>query len=140
MAVGKSVPIQEDITQDKLFINVSSTSLNQDKPVDLERALDESLTQFEQSGATNLLVKREDFETESGIRGLKAFGKFNVKVNDKEVLKNNSYYELIIFAQEAGLQQIIVVYQDDGRFAEDIKTRIISSVEIEVQQTQGAEK
>jgi hypothetical protein len=126
--------------KDELFINVSSTSLNQQKPVDLDKALDESLVQFEQSGATNMLVKREDFETESGIKGLKAYGKFNVKLNDKEVLKKDSYYELIIFSQEAGLQQIIVVYQEEGRFAEDIKNRIIRSVEIEVQQTKGAEK
>ncbi|MFC7356067.1 DUF4381 family protein [Jejudonia soesokkakensis] len=125
---------------DPLYINVSSTSLQQEKPVDLDKALDESLVQFEQSGATNLLVKREDFETESGIKGLKAFGKFNVKVNDNEVLKNDSYYELILFSQEAGLQQVIVVYQEDGRFAEAIKNRIIRSVEIEVQQTQGTEK
>lgn len=126
--------------KDPLYINVSSNNLNQEKQIDLDKALDESLVQFEESGATNLLVKREDFETESGIKGLKAFGKFNVKVNDNEVLKNDSYYELILFSQEAGLQQVIVVYQDEGRFAEDIKNRIISSVEIEVQQTQGAEK
>ena len=39
-----------------------------------------------------------------------------------------------MFAQENGLQEVLVIYQDDGRFAESIKDRIINSIELEVTQ------
>ena len=78
-------------------------------------------------------VKRESFETQKGITGLKAYGKFNVQVSDNKVLKNSSSYELLLFAQKGGVQQVLVVYQeDDGRYAEDVKDRIINSVELEI--------
>ncbi len=100
---------------------------------DLEALMDEALTNLEKRGAKNMLVKRESFETQKGITGLKAYGKFNVQVSDDKVLKKASNYELLLFAQKGGIQQVLVVYQeDDGRFAEDVKDRIINSVELEI--------
>ena len=51
-----------------------------------------------------------------------------------KILKKKSTYELLLFAQENGLQEVLVIYQDDGRFAESIKDRIINSIELEVTQ------
>ena len=54
-------------------------------------------------------------------------------MSDDKVLKKASNYELLLFAQKGGIQQVLVVYQeDDGRFAEDVKDRIINSVELEI--------
>lgn len=126
--------------RDPLYINVSTTQFSQAQKQELETALDQALVNFEKSGATNMLVKRENFETEEGVKGIKAFGKFNVKVSDTEVLKNDSNYELLLFTQPAGLQQVILVYQDDGRFTQAIRDRIIRSVELEVQQSEGPQE
>ena len=93
-----------------------------------------SLALLEKAGAKNLVVKRDDFETESGIKGIKAYGDFHVQVSENKVLKKKSSYELLLFAQENGLQEVLVVYQDDGRFSEAIKDRIINSIELEVTQ------
>ncbi len=118
--------------EDKLFIKVSTLQFNQEQEIELDKALDAALTILENEGAKNLVVKRDDFETENGIKGVKAYGDFHVQVSENKVLKETSKYELLIFAQGNGLQKILIAYQDDGRFAEGIKERIISSIELEV--------
>ncbi len=120
---------------EELYISISTFTLPQQQ-LNLEQALDAVLVQLEEGGAKNLLVKREGFETEKGITGIKAYGEFNVQVSENKVLRQASQYELLLFAQQGALQQILVVYQDDERFAEGIKDRIINSVELEIQETQ----
>jgi len=118
--------------QDELYVKVSTTQFNQPQELELEGALDEALALLERGGAKNMLVKRESFETQKGIKGIKAFGEFNVQVSDDKVLTEPSSYELLLFAQQNGLQEVLVVYQDDERFAEGIKQRITNSVELEI--------
>jgi hypothetical protein len=119
--------------KDQLYINVSSMQLKQtDQEIDLNLALDSSLNELENSGAKNMIVKRDDFSTDKGINGLKAYGEFNVQVGEDKMLKKKSTYELLIFAQQGGIQTVLLVYQDDGKYAEEIKNRIINSVELEV--------
>jgi cbb3-type cytochrome oxidase subunit 3 len=119
---------------DPLYIRVRSIKFSQEQKLELESSLDMSLALLEKAGAKNLVVKRDDFETESGIKGIKAYGDFHVQVSENKVLKKKSSYELLLFAQENGLQEVLVVYQNDGRFAEDIKDRIINSIELEITQ------
>ena len=118
--------------EDKLFLKVSTLQFSQEQEIDLDKALDVGLTILESAGAKNVVVKRDDFETEKGIKGVKAYGDFQVQVSEKKVLKEKSKYELLIFAQGNGLQKVLVVYQDDGKYSEAIKDRIISSIELEV--------
>lgn len=119
---------------DPLYIRVSTVKFSQEQQLELEPSLDMSLALLENAGAKNLVVKRDDFETESGIKGIKAYGDFHVQVSENKVLKKKSSYELLLFAQENGLQEVLLVYQDDGRFSEAIKDRIINSIELEVTQ------
>ena len=119
---------------DPLYVRVSTVKFSQEQQLELEPSLDMSLALLEKAGAKNLVVKRDDFETESGIKGIKAYGDFHVQVSENKVLKKKSSYELLLFAQENGLQEVLVVYQDDGRFSEAIKDRIINSIELEVTQ------
>ena len=120
-----------------LYIMVSTTQFSQKQDIALENALDAVLDNLEQSGAKNMIVKRDDFETDKGIKGLKAYGEFNVQVSDNKVLKEKSTYELLLFAQENGLQEVLIVYQDDGKYAEEIKKRIEASIELEISQKDG---
>ena len=119
---------------DLLYIRVSTIKFNQEQKLELESSLDMSLELLEKAGAKNLVVKREDFETENGIKGIKAYGDFHVQVSGNKLLKNKSSYELLLFAQENGLQEVLVVYKDDSRFSEAIKDRIINSIELEITQ------
>ena len=119
---------------DLLYIRVSTIKFNQEQKLELESSLDMSLALLEKAGAKNLVVKREDFKTENGIKGIKAYGDFHVQVSGNKLLKNKSSYELLLFAQENGLQEVLVVYKDDSRFSEAIKDRIINSIELEITQ------
>ncbi|WP_347373560.1 DUF4381 domain-containing protein [Aequorivita sp. Q41] len=120
-----------------LYIMVSTIQFSQKQDIALDTALDAVLDDLEQSGAKNLIVKRDDFETEKGIKGLKAYGAFNVQVSDNKILKEKSTYELLLFAQQNGLQEVLIVYQDDGNYAEKIKERIINSIELEISEHDG---
>ena len=115
-------------------IDSNATKFSQEQKIELESTLDTALVLLEKSGAKNLLVKRDDFETENGIKGIKAYGDFYLQTSENKILKKKSTYELLLFAQENGLQEVLVIYQDDGRFTESIKDRIINSIEIEVTQ------
>jgi len=126
--------------KEKLFIKVSTLQFKQEQKIDLDKALDAGLTILESGGAKNLVVKRNDFETEKGIKGVKAYGNFQVQVSEKKVLKEKSNYELLIFAQGNGLQKVLVVYQDDGKYSEAIKDRIISSIELEITEQKQKKK
>jgi hypothetical protein len=121
-------------TLDPLYVKVSTIKFQQKKEMDLEKALDDALVALEEGGARNMLVKREEFETEKGIKGIKAYGEFNILVSNNKMKKDPSEYELILFAQQQGLQEILVVIQNDERFAEGIKDRITNSIELEINQ------
>lgn len=119
--------------REPFFMTVSTMQLYPtNEEIDLNAALDGTLSELDNRGAKNMIVKREDFETEKGIKGLKAYGDFNVQVSESRMLKEKSSYELLIFAQQGGVQTVLLVYQDDGNYAEQIKNRIINSVELEI--------
>lgn len=120
-----------------LYIMVSTTQFKQKQDIALDTALDGVLDDLEQSGAKNLLVKRDDFETNKGIKGLRAYGEFNLQVSDNKIQKEKSTYELMLFAQENGLQEVLIVYRDDGKYAEEIIKRIEASIELEISAKDG---
>jgi len=128
--------------RDPVMVNVWTVQLpaqlqQAESKIDLNAALDGALNELETRGAKNLIVKRDDFETEKGIKGVRAYGEMNVQVGENRVLKKKSSYVLLMFAQNGGLQGVMVVYQDDGNYAEGVKDRIINSVELEVAEQTG---
>jgi hypothetical protein len=121
--------------QEAFYVEVTTSKLSQAQEINLDDALEGSLAELEAGGAKNMLVKRDEFETDKGIKGVRAFGEFNVQVSATKVMKEPSKYELLLFAQNEGLQQVLIVYKDDERFAESIKKRILDSIELEVSES-----
>jgi len=133
MAVKSNVVFTEGGFKDPFFVSVASIQLQPtDQEIDLNLALDNTLNELEKRGAKNLIVKREEFQTEAGIKGIKAYGDFNVQISENKMLKNKHTYELLLFAQQGGIQTILVAYEDDGTYAQGLKERIINSVELEI--------
>lgn len=128
---GKDVFSYADM-KSPLYVMVSTFQFNRDEELDLDNALDALLNDMEDEGAKNLLVKRDDFETGQGITGVRAFGEFNLQVAENRVLKKTSSYELLLFAQQGGLQEVLIVYQDDDKYAKGIVERIVKSIELEL--------
>ena len=111
--------------------NSSGGEEAEEPKIDLSKALEAALHSLEAQGAQNMIVKQEDFETnEGGIKGVKGYGTFS-KIDDKSKSSTKLYYETLIFGQEGGLQQIIIVHKEGDKYANDIADKILESVELQ---------
>ena len=118
---------------DRFYIVVNTTLYKQPLEGDLEKILESSLAAFEAQGDKNMVVKTESFETEKGIKGLKAYGSF--ESNNPFVKGNDTQnYEMLVFGQKGALQQVIIASLDSDPYAEQLVDRIRNSIELEVQQ------
>jgi RNase H-fold protein (predicted Holliday junction resolvase) len=114
---------------DSFHLMVSTLKYKQETQIDLKKSMEAYLQYMESQGAQNMIVKQEDYETKEGITGLKAYGTFtreNELTNDKDRM----YYEILLFAQEGGLQQILILHQEGDKYANEISERVLSSVEL----------
>lgn len=118
--------------QKKLFIYVASEKIQNPSQENLEQLLEEKLQMLEQAGATNLLVLDEPFTTQKGVTGIKASGEFNISLGKNKFKKEKSEYELILFSQQGSIQALLLVTEKEDIYAQQIKERVLNSVEIEV--------
>jgi hypothetical protein len=115
---------------DNFYIMVSTLHYKQESQIDLAKSLDGALQAMEAQGAQNMIVKQEDFETKEGIKGIKGYGTFS-QIDGKNQSSTKLYYEVLIFSQEGGLQQIMIVHEEGDQYANQISERILSSVELQ---------
>ena len=115
---------------ENFYIMVSTLKYKKEGEIDLSKSLDGALQLIESQGAQNMIVKQEEFETKEGIKGIKGYGTFS-KIDD--VIKNSAklYYEVLLFSQDGGLQQIIIFHEEGDTYANEISERILSSVELQ---------
>ena len=118
---------------DNFYIMVSTFNYKQETQIDLTKALDGTLKSIESQGAQNMIVKQEDFETKEGIKGIKGYGTFS-KIDGLSKSSTKLYYEVLLFSQEGGLQQIMIVHEEGDKYANEISDRILSSVELKKEQ------
>ena len=114
---------------DDFYIILNTTKFKQDTQLDLDKVAETSLKLFEQQGAINIVVKTEDFDTQNGISGKKAYGTMTVidKIRGKST---KMYYELLVFGQNGGLQQVTIMHKEDDKFGSQIAERVINSIEL----------
>lgn len=115
---------------DNFYIMVSTLKYKQETQIDLAKSLDGALQAMESQGAQNMIVKQEDFETKEGIKGIKGYGTFS-KIDSENQNSTKLYYEVLIFSQEGGLQQIMIVHEEGDKYANEISDRILTSVELQ---------
>jgi uncharacterized protein YneF (UPF0154 family) len=114
---------------DNFSLMISTLKYKQETQIDLSKSLEVTLKTIEAQGARNMIVKEEDFETKEGIKGIKGYGTFsNVDKDSKSSSK--IYYEIILFSQEGGLQQIMIFHEEGDTYANDIADRALNSVEL----------
>ena len=113
----------------KFQIAVSTIKFKQEGEIDLSKSIDGSLQFLESQGAQNMIVKQEDFDTKQGIKGLKAYGTFS-RIDELSKNSTKYYYEILLFHQEGGLQQIIIIHEEGDGYANQISERILNSVEL----------
>lgn len=115
---------------DNFYIMVSTLHYKQQTQIELDKSLDGVLQTMEAKGAQNMIVKKEDFETKEGIKGIKGYGTFS-KIDGDSQSSTKLYYEVLIFSQDGGLQQITIVHEEGDLYANEISERIMKSVELQ---------
>lgn len=95
--------------------------------VDLDKAVDEAITQLEKEGAANIFVKSEDFDTQNGVKGKRAYGTLMVKGSRSSERK---HYEILFFSQDDGLQKVMIAFKENDEFGKQITERVFNSVQL----------
>ncbi|MBC7525788.1 MAG: hypothetical protein H7239_15290 [Flavobacterium sp.] len=110
-------------------VTVATKKLKQLVEINLDQLAEETTKIMESQGAQNIIFKQEDFQTNQGIAGKKAFG--TLTMLDKIQKKSQKlYYEMLFFKQDGGIQQITVTYKEDDKYGAEISGRILNSVEL----------
>jgi hypothetical protein len=115
---------------DNFYVTVSTAKFKQPTEIDLSKALEGSLKIIEAQGGQNIIVKQEDFQTNEGIQGVKGYGTMSI-LNPQTKTSTKAYYELLLFKQDQGLQQIMILHEEGDTYANEITTRILNSVELQ---------
>ncbi|KFF04805.1 hypothetical protein [Flavobacterium reichenbachii] len=114
---------------DNFYVTVSTSKFKNPVELDLAKALEGSIKIIEAQGGQNIIVKQEDFQTNQGIQGLKGYGTMTI-LNPEDKTSTKAYYEILLFKQDQGLQQITILHEEGDTYANDITTRILNSVEL----------
>ena len=114
---------------DRFYVMVSTLKFKAETQIDLAKSMDGALQSLEAQGAQNMIVKQEDFETNEGVKGLKAYGTFSQIDSDNKTTAK-MYYEAILFSQEGGLQQILIFHEEGDKYGNEISERVLNAVEL----------
>ncbi|MHA7841999.1 MAG: hypothetical protein ACX93I_01680 [Winogradskyella sp.] len=127
---------------DVFSVTVNNTTLNipqqqgqeqveEDNPLfDLFQISEASIKRFEQKGATDIIVKRDQFITPNAAEGIKTYGTLSLKVPNRERTVDAEYVMLLFSNQKNVLQQIIVTWPQDDDYADKVVERILNSIEL----------
>jgi hypothetical protein len=114
---------------DNFQLMVSTIKYKKEGEIDLAKSIDGSLQFLETQGAQNMIVKQEEFDTKEGVKGMKAYGTF-ARIDGINKSSTKYYYEVLLFSQDGGLQQIAIVHEEGDAYANQISERILNSVEL----------
>ena len=125
-AIGEDLYISLSITK------AAQQASQENQGVAIDAEIEQALETLENAGALNLVVKQEAFSSDEGLKGVKAYGDFNLKLSNGDISKEKMSYEMLLFDQQNTIQMVTVVFERDLEYANQIKERIISSIEVPV--------
>jgi hypothetical protein len=97
--------------------------------IDLNLAVEGNIKSFENNGARNLIIKKEEFVTPNAAKGLKVFGTAQFPADESGEYRDGEYV-ILAFTAENVLQQIVLVWDNQNEYANQTIDRIIESVEL----------
>lgn len=114
---------------DSFYVVVSTAKFKQETDVNFDTVLEGNTKTWEAMGGQNIVFKQEEYNTPQGVSGVKAYGSMTMldKIQNKS---QKVYYEILLFKQDGGLQQIIVSYKEGDEYGKKILERIVNSVEL----------
>ena len=99
----------DELGRDRLFIG--------------QNILEKITSDFENEGAVNILPKNEEFNTKSGIEGIKFYGSFDLKN------VRCSFFSIAFVFNEVFIE-LKMIYDKEDRYGKKIEDRILDSLEI----------
>lgn len=97
--------------------------------IDLRKWAEINLSKFENQGVQNIITKSEQFITPNGQEGLKTFGTADFPTSDPDEFQQGNYV-LLGFTTENLLQQVVLVWNVDDVYADEIMERVLNSIEL----------
>lgn len=116
--------------QTDLTINLSTTKLATDESTDSEQIFKTKLQRLEKNiGAQNITSEAEKFN-QQGVEGLRGFGSFS-RLNPKTSKEQMYQFELYLFIQKEGIQEISVIYPFGDTYGQKIAQKVLESIELD---------
>lgn len=110
-----------------LFLSINTRPASED--FNLELAVEEVYSYLEANGAKNIITKQEEITTLNGAPGMKIFGTMTFQKNEKSDPISKEY-AILNFGMGEGYQQVVMIYNENDKYAEEIAQRIATSVEL----------
>lgn len=118
--------------EEGFFIGLRVSTYQEGVNLDYEVISEEILNDLEEKGASNMIVKREQFSTNEGVEGEKIYGEFNFSDMKTSKMGKKMEYQILAFKNAQSLQVIEIYNNVNDNYASDIKKRMFNSVEIEI--------
>ena len=112
-----------------IAVTTSKLNLPDTTKIDLNLAIEGSLQMLEKNNVRDILTKREKFVTPNAAEGLKVYGTASLPGVLPDQYRKGKYV-FLAFTTEHILQQIVLVWDAEDRYAEDIMERVLNSVEL----------
>lgn len=112
------------------FISIATKKLKQETEINLDQLANETVKVMESQGGSNIILKQEDYKTNKGIEGKKAYGTLTI-LDKLTKTSKKLYYEIVFFKQDGGIQQVTIAYPEGDKYGIEVAARIINSVELQ---------
>jgi len=124
---GSETPIDVVITSSKYASEPSEGGKEEEKAIDVLKAAEGVLDNFEKEGAKNIISRNEQFITPNGQEGVKTFGVAEFII-DNSLTKGE--YVVVGFSTPNLLQEVVLIWKKGDVYADQIMERIINSIEL----------
>jgi len=112
----------------KLAITLSTTIMQVDEKIDMDKLLKNKLNVLETAFLATDIQADNDKITIQGVNGIHAKGSFKGRLGENEEAEEYDF-EVFIFAQKEGIQELAVMFKKDDEYGQKIADRIFESVQ-----------
>ena len=115
---------------DSFFISLVTTGFKQEIKPKLQDVITAETKAFEtQYKAKNIRLNQDDLTTAAGVVGRKASGVMTI-INPISNQATIAAFDIAVFNEQGGLQEIIIISKPDDLYAKQIIGRVLNSVEL----------
>ena len=124
---GVGTPIDVVVNSSKFAAKPDENGEEKEVPIDVLKVAEGVLDTFEKNGTKNITTRNEQFITPNGQEGVKTFGTAEFLIEDKLI---KGEYIILGFSTPNLLQQVILTWEEDDVYADQMIERILNSIEL----------